>query len=254
MAAPQSNHVKYPVNVEAFLREDALSFYLLGVFLTDGNIEKISGNKRGLYRAGISSADEDWLEMIRDTISPNRPIWKRKGQEVRRIEIANQDLAHWLLAWGCHERKSLTVEFPTEVPDKYLADCVRGVFDGDGSLTVTTYRKVKNGRSYQYPKVNAYICSGSRGFISGLKEKLEAIGFCPSMYEARKKEHLIIRRDKSTSFVKAGVTWRLQLADRSALPFLRWMYYPGNPMAMPRKAALASRAMSVFSNKHLSTL
>lgn len=236
--------MKYPVNVEAFLREDALSFYLLGVFLSDGNIERISGNKSGLYRVGISSADEDWLEMVRDMISPNRPIWKRNGQEVRRIEIANQDLAHWLLDCGCHERKSLSVEFPAGVPDQYLADCLRGVFDGYGSLTVATYRKVKNGRSYHYPKVNAYICSGSRNFISGLKDRLEATGFHPSMYEARKKEHLIVRRDKSVSFVKAGVTWRLQLADRSAIPLLNWMYYAGHPLSMPRKAALASRAFS----------
>ncbi|MEW6213412.1 MAG: hypothetical protein AB1631_34275, partial [Acidobacteriota bacterium] len=108
MTLSRTSHVKYPVDVEVFLREDALSFYLLGVFLSDGNIEKISGNKSGLYRVGISSCDADWLEMIRDTLSPNRPIWKRKDQEVRRMEISNQEIAQWLLKWGCHERKSLT--------------------------------------------------------------------------------------------------------------------------------------------------
>lgn len=231
-----------------------MSFYLLGVFLSDGNIEKISGNKRGLYRVGISSCDADWVELIRDVISPGRPIWKRKDQNVYRMEISNQEIAQWLLTWGCHERKSLTLEFPINVPDKYLADCVRGVFDGDGSLTVSSYRKLKNGRTYQYPKVNAYICSGSHHFIIGLKKCMEETGFSPSIIEARTKEHATIRSGNVIRNIKAGVSWRLQLADRSALPFLRWMYYPGNPMAMPRKAALASRAMSVFSNKHLSAL
>ena len=185
------SYPKYPIHLEVFQREDALSFYLLGVFLTDGNMDRLSGHKNDLYRVGLTSADEDWLKLIRDLISPLRPIWKRKDQETRRMEIANQDLARWLLSWGCHERKSLTVEFPVGVPDEYLPDCVRGVFDGDGSLTVCDYRKVKNGKVYIYPRVNAYICSGSYKFITGLQHRLKLAGFSPSMFEARKKEHKI---------------------------------------------------------------
>lgn len=249
MIASRSGHVKYPVNVEAFLREDALSFYLLGVFLSDGNIEKISGNKRGLYRVGISSCDVDWMEMIRDVLSPGRPIWKRKDQEVRRMEIANQEIAHWLLSWGCHERKSLTLVFPERVPDEYLADCVRGIFDGDGSLTVSSYRKMKNGKTYTYPKVNAYICTGSHEFSLSLQRRLNTIEFFPSVLQVRSKENEVRRADGTIRTIREGITWRLQLADRSAVPFLKWMYYPRNPLAMPRKAALTARAISTFSNR-----
>src|ERR1041384_764241 len=145
------SHPKYPVHLEVFQRENALSFYLLGVFLTDGNIDRLSGHKNDLYRVGLTSTDEDWLKLIRDLISPTRPIWQRKDQKARRVELTNQDLTQWLISWGCHERKSLTVEFPSGIPDEFLPDCVRGIFDGDGSLTVCHYRKVKNGKNYTYP-------------------------------------------------------------------------------------------------------
>ncbi|MEW6212348.1 MAG: hypothetical protein AB1631_28735 [Acidobacteriota bacterium] len=83
---------------------------------------------------------------------------------------------------------------------------------------------------------------------------MEEIGFSPSIIEARTKEHATIRSGNVIRTIKAGVSWRLQLADRSAIPLLQWMYYPGHPMAMPRKAALASRAASVFSNKQMLAL
>jgi hypothetical protein len=69
------------------------------------------------------------------------------------------------------------------------------------------------------------------------------------MFEAKKKENRIIRPDKTVRTIRAGVTWRLQLTDQSAAPFLRWMYYPGNPLAMPRKAALTRKALDILCGK-----
>lgn len=254
MTIQQKSHPKYPIRKDVFLREDALSFYLLGVFLSDGHIGKVSQVKNSFYRIGLTSADEDWLKAIRDTISPNRPLWKRRDQRVSRLEFTNQDIAQWLISWCCLERKSLSVIFPEAVPTEYLADCVRGVFDGDGSLTVCPYRKVKNGRSYTYWRANAYICSGSERFITGLAKRLQGVNFQPSVFEVLSKGNLITGSSQIPREVKPGKTWRLQFSDRTALPFLNWMYYERNPLAMPRKANLVKQANALFAEKRPNTI
>ena len=242
---PQKSHPKYPVNIQIFRNEDALAFYLLGAFLTDGYVENLNGKKSNFYRVGLCSADRDWLECVRGLISPGRPIWKRRDQNVCRLEIANGELAEWLLSWGCLKNKSLTVELSKGIPEKYLADCVRGVFDGDGSLTIGKYNVVRGARVYTYPRVNAYICSGSKPFICGLSQRLKAAGFPGSIITTRNNERPMVGVGNKTRTIKAGVTWRLQFADGSAIRFLRWLYYPDHPLSMPRKALLAERAFGV---------
>eukprot|EP01083_Nonionella_stella_P151150 482583_1 len=43
-------------------------------------------------------------------------------------------MAHDLIALGCTPRKSLTLEWPNELPDQYASHFVRGYFDGDGCI------------------------------------------------------------------------------------------------------------------------
>jgi len=62
-----------------------------------------------------------------------------------------------IIKLGGKENKSLDIKFP-KVPQKYLPDFVRGLWDGDGSI----YR-VKQRKTYQ-----SEYTSGSNDFVSGL--------------------------------------------------------------------------------------
>ena len=221
---PRKSHSKYHVNIEVLHKEDALSFYLLGVFLADGNVHLAAR----CYIVELASKDKGWLEIIRDLIVPMKPLYRKKDG-CYSLQVANTKLSDWLLGWGCVPNKSLTLQFPVKVPNRYLPDLVRGVFDGDGSLSLSRYEKHKNGRTYNYQKVNTYICSSSYAFINELQFQLRNQGFSPCLF----------RKQTGWQRFSDNPHWRLQFADKSAISFLRWMYYEGNPLAMPRKALLA---------------
>ncbi len=50
------------------------------------------------------------------------------------IEITNDKLCNDLIKHGCTPRKSLTLEFPTTVPENLIHHFIRGYFDGDGHV------------------------------------------------------------------------------------------------------------------------
>jgi intein/homing endonuclease len=72
-----------------------------------------------------------------------------------------------LAGLGVKPRKSLNIRFPT-VPDDFLKDFIRGVFDGDGSVY---FEK----RSMSYP-VRASFVSSSQDFIEKLEIALRRLG------------------------------------------------------------------------------
>lgn len=68
---------------------------------------------------------------------------------------------------GLFPKKSLCIKFPN-VPDVFLADFVRGIFDGDGSVF---FEK----RNKNCPVVSKF-CSGSKDFIIKLEASLQKLG------------------------------------------------------------------------------
>src|ERR1035441_82018 len=126
---------KYNYNIESLTREDDLSYYLLGAFITDGCVKVLKDYKY----ATITSKDEDWLKQIRDILCPEKPIHQRKNnlRNIYILNINNTLMCDWLIAHNCVPAKSRMVELP-DIPKQYLPDFIRGCMDGDGSLG--TYR------------------------------------------------------------------------------------------------------------------
>ena len=68
---------KYKYNLNTFYNLDALSYYLLGVYMTDGNIWVSKANpKTKMVR--LCSKDLDWLSLIRDSVCNELPIKQKK--------------------------------------------------------------------------------------------------------------------------------------------------------------------------------
>jgi hypothetical protein len=68
---------------------------------------------------------------------------------------------------GIFPDKSLNLRFP-DVPDTFLIDFIRGVFDGDGSVF---FEK----RSSKFPLRASFVTS-SKSFIGTLENKLQTLG------------------------------------------------------------------------------
>eukprot|EP01084_Bolivina_argentea_P084282 152457_1 len=55
--------------------------------------------------------------------------------------ICDNSMSLDLINLGCIPRKSLTLEWPQNIPDQYIHHFVRGYFDGDGSISFNKHAK-----------------------------------------------------------------------------------------------------------------
>lgn len=204
--------------------------------MSDGCV--VMGKNRGDF-VSISSKDIDWLEKIRDILAPESPIKPiGKNGQYGRLRVFSRRVCNWFVTKGCTQRKSLTLSLP-QVPEPMFKDFVRGIFDGDGSISVGRYNKTKNGKVYQYNKVSCYICSGSKQFITDLdKEVKKRFNICGSVMQVASGGNALVP--------KKGMMYRLSFGDRTACEFLKRIYYDHGDMLMPRKYKKALEAFNRF--------
>lgn len=220
---------KYQVKSEVLLNETSLSFYLLGVFFTDGNINDRKHN----ISFSISSSDDLWLGKIRDILCPQKPIYIRKNNAS--LEMSNISCINWLIDWGCSPRKSLTAKILKEIPQEYIKDFIRGVIDGDGSISNSKYSKTKNNKTYTYYKKVIYICSASKEFITQIQSMIPEDIKC-NIYNLGKKNSIINGREVKAS----SDIYRLVFNDSNAIKLANYCYYDGNELSLDRKQTIAN--------------
>lgn len=222
---------KYFVNTNHFLDENDISFYLLGVYMTDGNINTTKHH----LNFSISSKDKRWLESIRDLIVPNKPIYNKQGNCFS-LEASNIEVLNWLINYGCIPRKSLTLSINKPIPIQYQRDFLRGVVDGDGSMSIAPYIKKKNNKIYHYNKKTMYICSASRIFLEQIKEMIPNNINC-YLYNYGKIDSII--NDKIV--IAKNDIYRLAFNDGYAKKFAEYLYYDNHAMSLERKYQVAKR-------------
>ncbi len=148
--------MRYTYTPQSLTQENDISFYILGLYITDGNIH---GNE-----AGISSIDVDILEKLRDLICPDKPLHKKKDSNCFRFRASNAEVVNWFIKWGCVPNKTKIVNFPN-IPSQYLPSFIRGLIDGDGSIAL-----YKRGPMLRFD-------SASYNLILGLHKILNTWGF-----------------------------------------------------------------------------
>jgi hypothetical protein len=221
---------KYEVNKNAFLNEDAVSFYLLGAFMTDGNVNCSKHH----INCSISSKDSDWLDSIRDQICPQKPVYYKSFS----FQFSETECQNWLMSYGCLPNKSLTLKIEKDIPLEYQRDFLRGVVDGDGSISESLYTKTStNGTVHTYTKKSLYICSASLEFIKQL------ILMIPSDINFS-----FIKVKQSTSYIEGRkITpsnenfYRISFSDSNAVKFAKYIYYDGHELSLNRKKEKAQK-------------
>ena len=148
---------KYTYNEELFKNPSELTYYILGVFITDGCIDK------RLSSANLCVKDLKWLTDIKNIICPEKPIHNDKNRTTYALHIHNKCIINWLIANQCIPAKSLIVKMPN-IPQKHLSHFVRGVIDGDGLV------------GYYGTSFQVQIFSGSKRFIRALSQIIKNIG------------------------------------------------------------------------------
>lgn len=163
-----SNSKKVFTNENFFNKWSHELAYFLGWMASDGNI---SGRT---FR--ITSTDIEHLKKLFSLFSYGWNVSMRKWNDTTEknnspagtIAIARKDIVDKMINFGITPNKSLTIKMPN-VPTQYLRDFVRGVFEGDGCLTIKT--KMRKKSTIYSPSI--VFASGSREFLEGLGEAIE---------------------------------------------------------------------------------
>lgn len=152
---------KYTYNLSLFERPSAVTYYMLGVFLTDGNVHK------SLNNCNIYSKDGEWLQSLATTICPTLKITNRKDRNCFYFNVCNQAIVSWLVSQNCVPNKSLTVKMPPNIPKKYISHFLRGVIDGDGYVSCYQRKRDKDSNNQRFI-LDIGITTASKVFADSL--------------------------------------------------------------------------------------
>lgn len=155
----------FHINEGFFSTWSAEVAYVLGLLMTDGCLSKVKG---GSYSIRLCLNDKELLEKVAKALGSEHILSSSNWQKgLHMFIIGREKMAQDLLKLGMKPRKSLNIRFP-EVPEAYLRDFIRGVFDGDGSVYFNT-------QNPEYPLITKFV-GGSKAFITGLEARLQGLG------------------------------------------------------------------------------
>ncbi len=160
--------IKYKSNEDFFKKWTEEMAYTLGYFYADGSLENAT-SIRGKY-IRVSSIDKATIVNIKNwlssehTIIINQPsLGNRKTSYL--LRIGSHKLYDDLALLGLYPNKSLTITFP-DIPKKYLSHFIRGYFDGDGCVRLSTSKGVLQ-------KLSTVFTRGSKEFLLELAKQIQ---------------------------------------------------------------------------------
>jgi hypothetical protein len=142
------NYSRLDVNENYFKKWSPDMAYILGFILADGCI--IKGSYKGYSDAlkfGVNKKDIDIIEKIKQKLGSSHKI--SICEDAAHFCITNQKIVNDLKSLKINYRKSLRENIPN-VPQKYVRDFIRGVIDGDGSISFD--------KKWGYPTLS--VCGG----------------------------------------------------------------------------------------------
>jgi hypothetical protein len=183
--------------------------YVLGYWWADGCMRV---KVHGAHEIEIASNDRDHLEHIAQIIGGNYYLRKVSPQaNTWVISFCSIEMYRDIERLGGTPRKSRTIGFP-DVPSELLPHFVRGVVDGDGTLSWNGDRPILQ------------IYSGSTEFMHRLTQRVELATGIP-------KPVLQSNRDN----------WTIKWSTIRAKCLAAWLYVEHPGLALARKAAIAAQ-------------
>lgn len=110
--------------------------YLVGLMLTDGYV---LSDKDGV---GLDMTDKDVIEFVAKSIGGHYKEYPEKNKKTRyRILIIQKGITEQIARFGVIKNKSYIIPKPQLLPEEeiYLPYIIRGIIDGDGCISPTTY-------------------------------------------------------------------------------------------------------------------
>lgn len=142
------------------------SAYILGLFYADG----YNNEEKGAIGITLKASDAILLQEISAIIGGNRPIkfykhkYKDEYREYAHLYISNKGMSQSISKLGVVQNKSLIVQ-PPDITKELFVSFLRGVSDGDGSITLPHNRR----------HIHWGICGASKDFMVWIFENLKVL-------------------------------------------------------------------------------
>lgn len=185
--------------------------YMVGLLTADGCLSKDGRH------IDFTTKDLQLAQLYKSFNFPTNMIGaKHNGRSGKyyRVEVSDVALYDFLLIAGLTPNKSLTIN-AVNVPDVYFHHFLRGLFDGDGSISGYFDSRWRNSFMYYTTFVSA-----SPPFIDWLRNQIYT--YLPGIASS-------IRHSKDTSVVS------LAYAKESSKILFHYMYEDGNVPKLERK-------------------
>lgn len=143
--------------------------YVVGLLATDGCL-----SKSGRHLSFDSSDEQLVITFLKCLGRPLRysRIRTRIGNWSFKAQFGDVAFYGWLRSIGLHPRKSLTLG-RIDVPRRYLAPLVRGLLDGDGTISnFVHFPTPSTAPDYLYERLWVYFSSASRPHVEWLRSAL----------------------------------------------------------------------------------
>jgi hypothetical protein len=148
---------KYSANKKFFSHPNILNSYWAGFIAADGNV------KRNRLQIKLSSKDAEHLERFRLDISYTGSV--KRFEKVAYLGINCKKMVNDLLKnFNIVERKSLVLKPPTLLSGVKVKAFIRGLIDGNGSITF------KRTGKHIYPRIIIY---GTRAICRWIRERFD---------------------------------------------------------------------------------
>lgn len=138
--------------------------YFLGLIITDGCIHNTKG-KQPLVSLTLQENDKYILESFKQEIRSNKVV-TTDGRGCAEINILSRVMVNSLRKYGITERKSLNTVFPKLIPKEHYPHLIRGILDGDGSVSFYARR----GRKCHVKAIR--FCQGNEQFLKDIVDCL----------------------------------------------------------------------------------
>lgn len=177
---------KYTINEQYFENIDTPNkAYVLGLWYADGNNYIGDDNS---YRVSIKQceANKDVIYKIANELDSTYPIKEyipEKGSHQFILTIYSKKMSEDLTKLGCVPRKSLVLEFPTNIQQNLIPHFIRGYFDGDGCVWNGQRKKMRvkdpsreEGFRERIVHNVKFTFTGNYSFINSLQDYLVKVG------------------------------------------------------------------------------
>lgn len=213
------NKPRRNINEDYFKKWSPNMAYILGFILTDGCI--IEGTYKGYSDAlkfGVRKSDIDILEKIKREFHSEHTI--SFVENAAHLTITSQKMVDDLKGLGILYRKSLREGVP-KIPQKYVRDFIRGVVDGNGSISID---------KAEYP--NLSFCGGKK-IVTFVRDYFLSKFNIYSKVDKRKRP-------------KMGKQYLFYIGYRcnSAKTLINYLYNDAN-LYLDRKFKLAKRCLKI---------